>query len=121
GVRDGGYARVALLAEHEGQAVGHVLFSDLSIVGATGTVPALALAPLAVVPEHQKRGIGSALLRRGLEACRAQGHRVILVVGHPDYYPRFGFSADLAARLQSPYGRRPSVTALGLRPGALAG
>jgi hypothetical protein len=84
-------------------------------------VPALALAPVAVRPDHQKRGIGSALIRSGLEACRAGGHRIVVVLGHAEYYPRFGFSAKLAEPLSSPFSGRDSWMALELVPGALDG
>src|SRR5687767_1467058 len=90
-LRDGGYLRVSLVAELDDKIVGHVLFSELPIVTESGVVPALSIAPLAVVPELQKRGIGSELMRRGLDACREAGHRIVVVLGHPEYYPRFGF------------------------------
>ena len=112
------FARLSLVAELEGRVVGHVLFSDLPIVTPKGAVPALALAPVAVLPEHQRRGVGSALVRRGLEICRDEGHRVVVVLGHPTYYPRFGFSAELAERLEAPYSG-PAFMALELVPGAL--
>lgn len=64
-------------------------------------VPALALAPVAVVPEHQRRGAGAAVVRAVLEAARARGERLVLVLGHPEYYPRFGFVRA------SEYGIRP--------------
>src|SRR6478735_1441522 len=94
-LRDGGSVRVSLVAEAEGQVVGHVLFSDLPILTDGGTVPALSLAPMAVLPECQRRGIGSALVREGLAVCRGAGHRIVVVLGHPDFYHRFGFSAEL--------------------------
>jgi putative acetyltransferase len=119
-LRAGGFVRLSLIAEEAGQAVGHVLFSDLPIITQAGTVPALALAPMAVLPEFQKQGIGSALVRRGLEVCKEQGHRIVLVVGHPQFYPRFGFSSDLAKRLESPYNGE-AFMAVELVPGALDG
>lgn len=119
-LRAGNYVRLSLVAEREGRVVGHILFSDLPIVGKTGTVPALALAPIAVLPEFQNQGIGSALVRRGLEDCRAQGHRIVIVLGHPHFYPRFGFSAALAAQLESPFPRE-AFMALELTPGAMVG
>jgi putative acetyltransferase len=117
----GGHTRVSLVAETEGEVVGHVLFSELRIQTEGGVFPALSLAPLAVVPSHQRRGVGSALVRRGLELCREAGHRVVIVLGHPAYYPRFGFSADLAVPLTSPFSRRSSYMAAELVPGALRG
>jgi putative acetyltransferase len=101
--RDGVHARVSLVAEVNGQVVGHILFSALPIVTPGGTVEALALAPMAVIPSHQRRGIGSLLVREGLSACRGAGHRVVVVLGHPEFYPRFGFSAKMAERRKSPY------------------
>jgi putative acetyltransferase len=120
-LRDGGYVRASLVAEKDGQVVGHILFSDLPLVTKAGTVPALALAPLAVLPEHQNQGIGSALVRRGLEVCKEQGHRIVVVLGHPHFYQRFGFSSKLAAHLESPYSGRESFVAVELLPGALVG
>ena len=120
-LRDGGYVRVSLVAERAGRIVGHILFSDLPIITEAGTVPALALAPMAVLPELQRQGIGSALVQRGLEACRQQGHRVVVVLGHSHFYPRFGFSPKLAAHLESPFSGSDSFMALELVPGALDG
>ncbi len=120
-LREGGYVRLSLVAERDGQIVGHILFCDLTILTEVGTVPALALAPLAVLPPFQRQGIGSALVTRSLEVCRDQGHRIVIVLGHPDYYPRFGFTHELAARLESPYSDKPSFMAMELVPGALAG
>jgi len=119
-LRDGGYVQVSLVAERDEQIVAHVLFSDLPIITDSGTVPALALAPMAVVPKFQRQGIGSELVRRGLNVCREQGHRIVIVLGHPDFYPRFGFSSDLAQPLQSPFSGEAWM-ALELVPGALDG
>jgi putative acetyltransferase len=118
-LRAGGDARVALVAEEEGRAVGHILFSALTIATPRGPVGALALAPMAVLPSHQRRGIGSGLVREGLRACRERGHRIVIVLGHPGFYPRFGFSARLTERLASPYAGE-AFLALELVPGALA-
>ena len=119
-LRDGGYARLSLVAEGGGRVVGHILFSDLPIVTQAGTLHALALAPVAVLPDRQRQGIGSRLVREGLRACAKAGHRVVVVVGHPAYYPRFGFSAQLAGRLKAPFSG-PAFMALELGPRALAG
>jgi putative acetyltransferase len=119
-LRDGSYARLSLVAEEGGRVVGHILFSDLPIVTPTGTLHALALAPMAVLPDRQQQGFGSRLAKEGLRACAEAGHRIVVVVGHPDYYPRFGFSAQLAERLQAPFSG-PAFMAVELVPGALAG
>jgi putative acetyltransferase len=119
-LRLGGHVRVSLVAEEEGRVVGHILFSELPITMPLGTVEALALAPLAVVPDRQRRGIGSMLVREGLRACAEAGRRIVVVLGHREFYPRFGFSAELARRLMSPYSG-PSFMAVELVPGALGG
>ena len=119
-LRAGGYARLSLVAEEGGRVVGHILFSDLPIVTQRCTLQALSLAPLAVLPDRQRQGIGSRLVREGLRACADAGHRIVVVLGHPDYYPRFGFSSRLAERLKAPFSG-PAFMALELVPGALAG
>ncbi len=119
-LRDGGFVGVSLVAEAAGRVVGHILFSDLPIFAGPGTIPALALAPLAVLPAFQNQGIGSALVHRGLKACRQQGQTIVIVLGHPHFYQRFGFRSDLAKRLESPYAGE-AFLAIELVPGALEG
>ena len=113
---------LSLVAEADGQVVGHILFSRISIQTETGPIPALSLAPMAVLPEYQNRGLGSALVRHGLEQCRRLGNSIVIVLGHPGYYPRFGFSAALASALEGPYGDVGEAwMALELVPEALDG
>jgi len=81
-LRNGGFVRASMVAEVEGQVVGHILFSDLAIMSLADTISALALAPMAVLPKFQRQGIGTALVQRGLEVCRQQGHQIVVVVGH---------------------------------------
>jgi predicted N-acetyltransferase YhbS len=83
--------RLSLVALVADQLVGHILFSRIAVVGAASPGAAVALAPMAVDPPFQRRGIGSALVRAGLAACRRGGEALVVVVGHPAYYPRFGF------------------------------
>ena len=84
--------RVSLVAVAEGQIVGHVLFSPVVIVtGAGREVSGMGLAPLAVLPECQRQGIGTELTRAGLAAIRQTLCSFVVVLGHPTYYPRFGF------------------------------
>lgn len=80
---------LSLVACDAEQVVGHILFTPVTVDGAW---TALALGPMAVRPERQRAGVGAALVRAGLDACRALGHDVVFVLGHPDYYPRFGFA-----------------------------
>jgi putative acetyltransferase len=120
-LRAGGYVRASLVAEVERLVVGHILFSDLPIVCEMGPLPALALAPIAVLPEYQRRGIGSKLIRRGLDACREHGHRLVVVLGDPSFYRRFGFSSELARQLDSPFSGKASFMAMELVKGALNG
>ncbi|MBS8263633.1 N-acetyltransferase [Mesobacillus boroniphilus] len=76
----------------DGEIIGHILFSIINLVTAQGTVPTLGLAPMAVKPDYQNSGIGSALVTEGLRVCKALGYKHVFVLGHPDFYPRFGFS-----------------------------
>ncbi len=119
-LRAEGYVRASMVAQAESRVIGHILFSDLPILTPEATITALSLAPLAVIAEQQRQGIGSLLVREGLQFCRMHGHRIVVVLGHPEFYPRFGFSAKLAGRLKSPYSGE-AFMALELVPGALDG
>jgi len=113
---------LSLVAVEDDRVVGHILFSPITIETETGSIPAISLAPLAVLPECQKRGIGSELVRHGLKNCAIMGHRVVLVVGHPDYYPRFGFSSASAKGISYPFDAPDEAwMALELQPGAFDG
>ena len=82
---------VSLVAEDEGRVVGHIFFSPVSFGSGGANAPAMALGPMAVLPDRQRRGVGSRLVRDGLGVCRRAGAGAVVVVGHADYYPRFGF------------------------------
>ena len=120
-LRDGGFAEASLVAVSGEHVVGHILFSQVKIVTKVATVDAVSLAPMAVLPSHQRKGIGSMLVWSGLHACGERGHRIVLVLGHPAFYREFGFSAELAARLESPFGGGDAWMALELVPDALKG
>jgi putative acetyltransferase len=113
-------AAVSLVAVDEGGIVGHIMFSTLGVTMDGWMVRSAALAPMAVAPARQRQGIGSALVRRGLEAMIEQGFEAVFVLGHPAYYPRFGFSAALARRLTSAY-TGDAFMALELSADALSG
>ena len=81
---------ISLVAEIDGEVVGHILFSPVAITGRPH-LNVMGLGPMAVAPEYQGGGIGAALVREGLERCKAAQCQAVVVVGHPEYYPRFGF------------------------------
>jgi putative acetyltransferase len=118
GVRAEGAALVELVAEAHGEVVGHVLFSRMTVTPARLIA---GLGPLAVGPDRQSQGHGGSLSRAGIEAVRALGAEAVVVLGHPEYYPRFGFSRGAARTIASPFADRPAFMALELTPGALAG
>lgn len=117
--QDGDVLSSLVAQEENGAIVGHVLFSRLGIEG-NPQLRAAALAPMAVRPDRQRRGIGGALIRTGLEHCRRLDLDAVVVLGHTTYYPRFGFSAALAAGLEAPFSG-PHLMALALRDGVLSG
>ena len=111
---------LSLVAVDNDDVVGHILFTRVEVEDEGASHPALALAPMGVLPARQNLGIGSALVRRGLEEARRLEHGVVLVLGHPSYYPRFGFRPAEALGIRSPF-EAPSEAflALELSPGAL--
>jgi putative acetyltransferase len=119
-LRAEGAVLLSLVAEVDGQIVGHILFSRMTVETAQGPVAAVSLAPLAVLPSHQGRQVGSQLVRHGLAELRNRGERIVIVLGHRDYYPRFGFSPEKARHLASPFAPE-SFMALELSDAALAG
>lgn len=93
-LRDQARPIVSLVAEEGGTIVGHIMFSPVALPG-HADLKIMGLAPMAVAPAHQRRGIGSALVRAGLERCKELGFGAVVVLGHPEYYPRFGFSPSV--------------------------
>ena len=111
---------ISLVAEHCDEIVGHILFSPARLSEYPET-RIMGLAPMAVRPGHQGKGIGSALVRAGLQACTDLGANAVIVLGHPEYYPRFGFLPSSRFRLDSEYDVPDEVfLALELEPGALS-
>jgi putative acetyltransferase len=82
---------LSLVAVEKDQIVGHILFSTGKIQSSKGSIPVVALAPMAVLPEYQNQGIGSKLIQTGLVQLRTDGFERVCVLGHPGFYPRFGF------------------------------
>jgi putative acetyltransferase len=121
-LRDRGTATLSLVATINDRVVGHLFFTPATIESPDRSWSAVGLAPLSVLPDYQRQGIGTALMSAGLEQCRRLGHERVIVLGHPDYYPRFGFERA------SQYGVRFEFEApdeacmiLALQPGALDG
>lgn len=119
-LRTAGAVLASFVAEIEGRIIGHVLFSRMWIESSSSSIGAVALAPMAVLPERQRRGIGGELIRHGLDLLRHGSEKIVIVVGHADYYPRFGFSTEKARSLESPFPRE-AFMAMELSPGALDG
>lgn len=102
--------------EENGEVVGHILYSRL---WADSVNLYAALAPLAVRPDRQRSGVGKRLTAASIETAKDFGAHAVIVLGHPEYYPKFGFSRDAAAKVKSPYSDSPAFMALALEDGAL--
>ncbi len=99
-------AGLSLVADDDG-IIGHILFTPVTVEGPAGAVVGMGLAPMAVLPDCQRRGVGSELVRRGLDILRERGCPFVVVVGHPEYYPRFGFEPASNHRLVSQWNGIP--------------
>jgi len=111
-----------LTTETDRQLVGHIFFSPVVIESETESFAAIGLAPMAVLPEFQNQAIGSSLVRQGLKDCMRLGHHVVVVLGHPEFYPRFGFVPAATKGLRSEYSVPDEVFMVAeLGPNALAG
>ncbi|MGO1069356.1 GNAT family N-acetyltransferase [Lysobacter sp. CA199] len=119
-LREEGWVRLSLVAVEDEEVVGHVLFTALPVIVDGRTVDALCLAPVSVRPDYQRSGVGSMLIRDALARLADSGFEAVIVLGHPAYYPRFGFSAALAAKLAAPFSGE-AFMALELVEGALRG
>ena len=82
---------ISLVATDGDNVIGHIIFSPVTIESGNTSFAALGLGPMAVLSSYQRKGVGSQLVREGLQECRRLGHEIVVVLGHPDYYPRFGF------------------------------
>lgn len=112
---------VSLVAEDGRAVVGHILFSPVTL-SSDPDLRIMGLAPMAVVPDRQRHGIGSALARAGIAACRELGFGALVVLGHAEYYPRFGFIPASRFELRCEYDVPDDVfMAMELKAGALQG
>src|SRR5215510_9426273 len=112
---------ISLVADEAQAIVGHILFSPVTL-DAAADLRIMGLAPMAVAPARQRQGIGSALIREGLERCRRLGYQAVVVLGHADYYPRFGFTRASRFGIRCEYDVPDDVfMLLELEKGALKG
>jgi len=96
-------AELSLIVEVEGNIIGHILFFPIWIYDENSRHQSLALAPMSVLPKYQKIGIGSRLVVRGLKIARELGYTSVIVVGHPTYYPKFGFVPASQYGIKAPF------------------
>lgn len=95
--------RYSFVAIQNNIIIGHILFTNVSVIGASPGLSAQILAPLAVIPEHHNKGIGTLLINTGLDALRKQGVKLVFVLGHPGYYPRCDFTPAGKHGFHAPY------------------
>jgi HAD superfamily hydrolase (TIGR01509 family) len=119
--RKRGKVSLSLVAILDGGVAGHVLLTPVRLEPPNDGLRGLGLGPVAVLPEYQRRGIGSSLIRSGVEVCRARSYDFIVLLGDPRYYSRFGFKPARSFGLSSDYGDGDEFQALEVRSGALAG
>lgn len=121
-LRKRGVLTVSLVAVQETTIVGHIAFSPVEIASEKSSFGALTLAPIAVPPPHQNKGIGSQLVTAGLQECLRLGHEIIVLAGHPNYYPRFGFIRAYAKGIECEFEVPDEAWMIAeLKQGALAG
>jgi putative acetyltransferase len=119
-LRNSGIPLISLVAEQDGELVGHILFSPTTLEQGGSRTSIAGLAPMAVLPTCQNKGIGSMLVEKGLVYCKNAGYAAVVVLGHPDYYPRFGFVPSISYGMTSEYDVPPEVfMAKELQEGAL--
>ena len=113
---------LSLIASDGDKIIGHILFSPVTIESIDTSFGALGLGTIAVLPSHQRKGVGSQLISAGLQECRRLGHKLVIVIGHPNYYPRFGFVPASKHSIKCEYDvPDEAFMELELSPGALSG
>lgn len=112
---------VSLVSENGGEIIGHIILSPVRLTG-HAPLKIMGLGPMAVLPKRQRQGVGSALVRAGLEQCKQLGFGAVVLVGHPEFYPRFGFRPaahfGIVCEFEVP---EEAFMALELQPGFLTG
>ncbi|WP_343707875.1 N-acetyltransferase [Flavobacterium sp.] len=94
---------LSIVAELDNKIVGHILFTKLQIKNESQIFPSLALAPVSVLPEFQGKGIGSKLILQGHEIAKSLGYKSVILLGHQDYYPRFGYELCIKYNIKMPF------------------
>lgn len=94
---------LSLVAESDGKIIGHILLTRLKIQGTETEFESLSLAPVSVLPEFQKQGIGGMLIRKAHQVATNLGYKSVILVGHPEYYPRFGYKKASEFGLKFPF------------------
>ncbi len=102
-LRDSDCTFISLVAETDDKTVGHILFTPVELTGNENKLKLIGLAPMAVSQKHQKQGIGKQLVKAGIELCKSKDYDAIVVLGHPNYYSRFGFAPSVTFCIKSEY------------------
>jgi len=102
-LRDSNIPFISLVAEENGELAGHILFTPVELENGSSGIKIAGLAPMAVIPKLQNQGIGSKLIEAGIRRCQSEGYDAIVVLGHPNYYPKFGFMPSVNYGIKSEY------------------
>ena len=102
-LRNSDTSYISLVYEENNKLVGHIFFTPVELVDDTSNLRLIGLAPMAVSPKMQNKGIGSSLIKAGIKQCLNEGYDAIIVLGHPNYYPKFGFIPSVKYGIKSEY------------------
>ncbi|MCL7475768.1 MAG: N-acetyltransferase [ANME-2 cluster archaeon] len=108
-LRKSGAPLISLVAEEKGELIGHIIFSPVSLEGNQPSPFIAGLGPMAAIPECKNKGVGSRLVEEGLRHCKTSGYKAVVVLGHPEYYPRFGFVPSVNYDIKSEYQVPPEI------------
>jgi putative acetyltransferase len=101
-LRSSGRTYISLVAETEERVIGYILFTPVELSGNQNNLKIMGLAPMAVSSQYQNKGIGSKLVKAGLDCCKSLGYDAVVVLGHPNYYPKFGFIPSIKSEYKVP-------------------